>query len=48
MVKVEYDDARNVTVVTISGANVEIVYNTPTAQVKDETPDGGPLIVLAA
>lgn len=49
MVKVEYDDTRNVTVVTISGANVEVVYDMPKAQVEeDETPDGLPLIVLAA
>ena len=48
MVKVAYDAARDVTVITISEANVEVVYDTPLAQVKDETPDGRPLIVLAA
>jgi hypothetical protein len=48
MVKVEYDSTRGVTVVTITGGNVEVVYDKPQPSVVDETPDGKPLIVLAA
>jgi hypothetical protein len=48
MVKVEYYPNRDVTVVTITGGNVEVVFDKPQLSVKDETPDGKPLIVLAA
>lgn len=46
--KVEYDPSRDVTVVTITSGKVEVVYDKPQPSVVDETPDGLPLIVLAA
>ena len=48
MVTVKYDSARDITVVTISSGNVEVVYDVPQPSVKDVTPDGLPLIVLAS
>lgn len=48
MVAIDYDHERGKVVVTICGGNVEVVYETTQPTVKDETPDGKPLIILAA
>lgn len=49
MVMLNYDPARDITVVTVTGGSkVEVIYDTPQQPVKDVTPDGKPLIVLAS